>query len=79
MWIRRKTLERLLSDQQRTHQADRRELLQVIATQNDRLMFLAGRTWDMPPHTDSSVWDEPVDEPSYDPGDLPDDLGTDPV
>lgn len=42
---RRKTVEALLRQNQR--EIDR--LLTVIADQNDRLMYLAGMAWNLPP------------------------------
>lgn len=79
MFIRRKTLERLLNDHARTAAAERRELIQTIQQQNDRIMFLAGKPWDTPP-SELPTGVLPVDEPddTADPSDLPDDLGFDP-
>lgn len=81
MFIRRKTLERMLTDRDRAGARDRDTLLHVIADQNDRIAHLAGRQYTLTP----LQLDEPVavllDEPgeSYpDPEQLPDDLGPDP-
>lgn len=79
MFIRRKTLERLLNDQARTAAAERRELLQVISQQADRIMYLAGKPWDTPPsELPTGVLPDDEFEDTVDPSDLPDDLGFDP-
>lgn len=79
MLVRRRTLDRLLADQQRAHQRDRAELVQIIRDQNDRIMFLAGRQYTPTPldlHTEPELIDTTGDELTFDdPWQLPDDLG----
>lgn len=80
MLVRRKTMERLLQDQQRAHQRDRAELVQLIRTQNEQLLFLAGKQWAPTPLDLQLAEAEPVDtsEDEWsmpDPWQLPDDLG----
>jgi hypothetical protein len=72
-------MERLLGDQQRAHQADRRELIELIREQNDRIMYLAGRQYAPTPLETAVALTEPVEQDDEetipDPWQLPDDLG----
>lgn len=47
--MRRAAVQRLLETQAREHGKHTAALLAVVSEQNDRIMFLAGRTWQPSP------------------------------
>lgn len=60
MWVRRKTVERLLADQQRNFEREREAFRRERADLIDRIMYMADRPWTPPP---AELRAEPPPEP----------------
>lgn len=60
----RSAVQRLLEAQAREHSKQIAGLFTIISEQNDRIMYLAGRTWGLPPQApepEREVFDEFLD------------------
>lgn len=57
MFVRRKTLERMLTDRERAHARERDEWVRERRDLLDRIMYMADRTWTPPPQAqvDTSI------------------------
>lgn len=58
--VRRKTMERMLTDRERAHARERDEWVRERRDLLDRIMYMADRTWTPPPQTqiDTTIADE---------------------
>lgn len=55
-------LYRVSKSDTRAHERERNAYLMIIKEQNDRLMHLAGRTWQLPPVDDVVIEADPAAE-----------------